>query len=259
MWLLSSALTLHLPPAYLAPSSQPLTRAAAAHLCAADRPSEEEAKARWLAGQNSQHNPPPPSAAASAAQRSAEAEAKAARSPGLQNNFYDIPTADFKRPHGAAPAGEAPGGAPGGEAPGGAEPAAEWEEAPPAGGSGPGATVPAAYGAESPVPGREREYEAFKAQAGAWPEEARARYRRNRLNNRASASAPGSGHGAAGGGTAVSGANDALIESICMTIDALAAVTAGDPAVARRHFDMIQGHAAAALLNGGREGQPRRR
>ena len=129
-----------------------------------------------------------------------------------------------------------------------------------AGGYGDRASVFALEEQAAAAAAHAREEEAAaRYRKNAAQEEARARYRRNRLNNRASASAPGSGHGAAGGGTAVSGANDALIESICMTIDALAAVTAGDPAVARRHFDMIQGHAAAALLNGGREGQPRRR
>jgi len=64
------------------------------------------------------------------------------RSPGISNNFYEVSQADFKRPHGMG-AGAAP------DAP----------EAPPAG------QAPAEFGAESPMPGREREYEAFKEQA----------------------------------------------------------------------------------------------
>jgi hypothetical protein len=58
------------------------------------------------------------------------------RSPGISNNFYEVSQADFKRPHGMG-AGAAPGA----------------PEAPPE------------FGAESPMPGREREYEAFKDQA----------------------------------------------------------------------------------------------
>ena len=64
------------------------------------------------------------------------------RSPGISNNFYEVSQADFKRPHGMG-AAAAPGA----------------PEAPPAG------QAPAEFGAESPMPGREREYEAFKDQA----------------------------------------------------------------------------------------------
>ena len=62
------------------------------------------------------------------------------RSPGLQHNFYDVPTSDFKRPYGMSP------GAPGPPAP---------EEG-----------SPAAYGAESPMPGREQQYAANNSQGG---------------------------------------------------------------------------------------------
>ena len=68
------------------------------------------------------------------------------RSPGLLNNFYEVSQADFKRPHGMG---------------GGATPLAP-PEAPPAGSF---AQAPAEFGAESPMPGREKEYAAFKDQA----------------------------------------------------------------------------------------------
>eukprot|EP00316_Scyphosphaera_apsteinii_P005721 CAMPEP_0119308284 /NCGR_PEP_ID=MMETSP1333-20130426/9903_1 /TAXON_ID=418940 /ORGANISM="Scyphosphaera apsteinii, Strain RCC1455" /LENGTH=271 /DNA_ID=CAMNT_0007312015 /DNA_START=38 /DNA_END=856 /DNA_ORIENTATION=+ len=82
-------------------------------------------------------------------------EERRRRSPGLQNNFYDISTADFKRPYGASRGAEPP-------------PAPEWSL--PAAGD-PARTLsgqePAGFGAETPIPGREKEYEAFKAQTGA--------------------------------------------------------------------------------------------
>ena len=64
------------------------------------------------------------------------------RSPGLSRNFYEIPTADFKRPHGVR--GPLPPDPP-----------------PPA-----AAPPPMAFGAESPAPGREREYQAYQAAQG---------------------------------------------------------------------------------------------
>jgi len=82
------------------------------------------------------------------------------RSPGLQNNFYEVPMADFKRPHGMprsappSPALEAP--------PPTATPAPAQQASSPAAG----------HGTETPMPGREREYEAFKAlqaQSGGAP------------------------------------------------------------------------------------------
>jgi len=64
------------------------------------------------------------------------------RSPGLSRNFYEIPTADFKRPHGVR--GPLP------------------PDPPP-----PAAAPPSmAFGAESPAPGREREYQAYQAAQG---------------------------------------------------------------------------------------------
>merc|ERR1719174_229834 len=56
------------------------------------------------------------------------------KSPGIQNNFYDTSTDEFKRPYGTP-------GAPSGSS---------------------GMSLPG-FGAESPMPGREKEYEAYKA------------------------------------------------------------------------------------------------
>ena len=64
------------------------------------------------------------------------------RSPGLTRNFYDVAQADFKRPWGMS--------------------AVATPEAPPAGFS---AQAQGEFGAESPIPGREKEYKAFKDQA----------------------------------------------------------------------------------------------
>ena len=78
-------------------------------------------------------------------------EERQGRSPGLQNNFYEVPSSEFRRAHGAAPpAPDAPYGASAGVS-----------------GFGSPAQPPGGYGAESPLPGREGEYEAFRAQGGA--------------------------------------------------------------------------------------------
>ena len=74
------------------------------------------------------------------------------RSPGLQNNFYKVASSDFRRAYGgdaAPPPSDAPYG-------GGAGVSGFDSPAQP----------PAGYGAESPLPGREGEYEAFRAQGG---------------------------------------------------------------------------------------------
>ena len=229
------------------------------------------------------------------------------RSPGLQNNFYEVSTVDFKRPYGMPPA--AP-------------------EAPPAdaGDAGAGSTrdnAPLSYGTETPMPGREGEYEAFQAQGGAGapdgpayappPIDAERRSRSPGLQNnfydkstadfkRPHGVAPGAAPPAAsvgesalppagyvsGGGHApqpvggtgipahaaapasgmpehvtrdaspaappVSDANGALLESICKTIDALAAVTAGDEEAARLHLEAIQRHAERSLRRRGGAG-----
>jgi outer membrane murein-binding lipoprotein Lpp len=111
------------------------------------------------------------------------------RSPGLQNSFYDVSIADFKRPHGM-PGGAVPVAAP--EPPAAAaaasdghahadvqspprDPAAtKWtsaaEQAKAAWHASMGGTAnhtSAGYGAESPMPGREREYEAHMQSQGA--------------------------------------------------------------------------------------------
>ena len=67
------------------------------------------------------------------------------RSPGLQNNFYDVPTSDFKRPFGSGPA-------PPDEA---MASSASYEDV--SNGDG-GYPAPAAFGAESSMPGREQQY-----------------------------------------------------------------------------------------------------
>ena len=64
------------------------------------------------------------------------------RSPGISNNFYDVAQADFKRPWGMG--------------------AVATPEVPPAGFS---AQAQGEFGAESPIPGREKEYKAFRDQA----------------------------------------------------------------------------------------------
>ena len=64
------------------------------------------------------------------------------RSPGISSNFYEVAQADFKRPYGMGAGATL--GAP---------------EAPPAG------QAPTEFGAESPMPGREKEYKAFKDQS----------------------------------------------------------------------------------------------
>ena len=97
------------------------------------------------------------------------------RSPGLQNNFYDTSTADFKRPHGMRPGAvppspEAPPTAAAGAPARTAGPdthrvsttAAVPDGAPPF-----PMSMDAYYQVsdEAPMPGREKEYETFKAQA----------------------------------------------------------------------------------------------
>ena len=86
-------------------------------------------------------------------------EERRSRSPGLQNNFYEISTADFKRPHGT---GRAP------PPPSDGSPDAASAGAPPAPSPPPAAPIDpktgrALYsvGEETPMPGREREYEAY--------------------------------------------------------------------------------------------------
>merc|ERR1719316_797550 len=99
-------------------------------------------------------------------------EERRSKSPGIERNFYDVPQADFKMPHGAsmeaypptpAPApevgfGTVPRSQYGGNQPPGTDPrvgrgwsigASQWQ-------------APPGFGAESPVPGREKEYEAMK-------------------------------------------------------------------------------------------------
>mmetsp|Transcript_12174 Transcript_12174/g.35925 ORF Transcript_12174/g.35925 Transcript_12174/m.35925 type:complete len:582 (-) Transcript_12174:372-2117(-) len=96
------------------------------------------------------------------------------KSPGLRNNFYDLPTADFKRPHGVPPPDPPPPAAEGGAA-GSGQPAGSGYQAEPHWEkssfgqqssytqSGAGYGQPSAgYGRASdevPLPGREKEYE----------------------------------------------------------------------------------------------------
>ena len=69
-------------------------------------------------------------------------EERRSRSPGMSRNFYDISTADFKRPHGMrSPLPEAPAAAAGMAS---STPAAA-------------AAATSAFGAETPLPGRERD------------------------------------------------------------------------------------------------------
>ena len=99
------------------------------------------------AGQAGFANAPPP----------IDAE-RQSRSPGLQNNFYDTATADFKRPYGSPPVG--PDVPPAAGA--GAGPASGF----PNGGAPP--PMPP-FGQESPMPGREKEYEAYMDQNAGQP------------------------------------------------------------------------------------------
>ena len=92
-------------------------------------------------------------------------EERRSRSPGLQNNFYEISTADFKRPHGT---GRAP------PPPSDGSPDAASAGAPPAPSPPPAAPIDpktgrALYsvGEETPMPGREREYEAYNGATNA--------------------------------------------------------------------------------------------
>jgi len=137
------------------------------------------------------------------------------RSPGLQNNFYDLPTADFKRPHGVAP--------------GAAPPAASVGESalPPAGYVSGGGHAPQPVGGTG-IPAH------AAAPASGMPEH---------VTRDASPAAP-----------PVSDANGALLESICKTIDALAAVTAGDEEAASLHLEAIQRHAERSLRRRGGAG-----
>ena len=74
-------------------------------------------------------------------------EGRRNRSPGIQNNFYEVSQADFKRPHGMGRGAVPPtSGAPR---------------------DGTSAQAQAEFGAESPMPGREKEYAAFKDQASS--------------------------------------------------------------------------------------------
>jgi hypothetical protein len=76
-------------------------------------------------------------------------ERRRSRSPGLQNNFYDTSTTDFKQPYGTGNGATSP-------------PATEVS-------SNAGSAGPVQIGEEAPMPGREEEYTAFKAQEAAAP------------------------------------------------------------------------------------------
>lgn len=92
-----------------------------------------------------QEQPPPPTPAATPVVLPAVPppppidDERQSRSPGLQKNFYDVPTSEFKRPHGSQSGAATP----------------ETGPTPPAG-AAPG------YGVETPLPGREKEYEAVR-------------------------------------------------------------------------------------------------
>ena len=84
------------------------------------------------------------------------------RSPGLQHNFYDTSTSDFKRPYGSGPAPQqAPMPAQQGQMP----PPPQMQQQAPA----PAAGIQGLYSVsdETPMPGREKEYEAFKQMSEA--------------------------------------------------------------------------------------------
>merc|ERR1719353_2127470 len=82
------------------------------------------------------------------------------RAPGLQNNFYDRSTADFKRPHGMPQSASAP------------PPSAPPASGMPGSNAGPATRVGfGAPSAETPMPGREKEYQAYQQQVGAYQEQ----------------------------------------------------------------------------------------
>jgi len=99
-------------------------------------------------------------------------EERRSKSPGIERNFYDVPQADFKMPHGASMEAYPPTPAPAPEVGFGTVPRSQY------GGNQPPVTdprvgrgwsigasqwqAPPGFGAESPVPGREKEYEAMK-------------------------------------------------------------------------------------------------
>ena len=112
-------------------------------------------------------------------------EERQSRSQGIANNFYDVPSDDFRRPHGTRGAAPPP---PESVGPGNQVAAGYGAEYRPSAGNGQ-PPVTSGYGnpsAEQPMPGREREYALYQeeaAQAAAQAEEARQLVESGRLGS----------------------------------------------------------------------------